>query len=122
MTLGSLLLVGAGGFVGAILRLEITQRLQRLHTIPIPLSTLTVNLIGSFVLGFITGASVNHIIFLLVGTGMLGSFTTFSTFKFENIQLLHKEKKKAFFIYLILSYGGGLLFAYVGLLLGKMFL
>jgi fluoride exporter len=122
MTLGTLLLVGAGGFAGAILRLEISQRLQRLHTFPFPLSTLTVNLIGSFILGFITSASVSHIMMLLVGTGMLGSFTTFSTFKFESIQLLRKERKKAFFVYLILSYGGGLLLAYVGLLLGEMLL
>ncbi|MDQ0177622.1 fluoride efflux transporter FluC [Bacillus chungangensis] len=122
MTIGTLLLVGAGGFAGAILRLEISQRLKSIHTFSIPFATLTVNLIGSFILGFITGASVSHFILLLVGTGMLGSFTTFSTFKFESIQLLRKEKKKALFFYLILSYGGGLLFAYSGLLLGKMLL
>lgn len=122
MTLGTLLLVGTGGFVGAVLRLAISQRLQRLYTFLIPLSTLTVNLIGSFILGFITGAVLSHMMMLLVATGTLGSFTTFSTFKFESIQLLRKKKKKAFFVYLIFSYGGGLLFAYVGLILGKMLL
>ena len=77
------LAVGTGGFLGAIARYYTSQKLNKAEVDHLPLGTLAVNLIGSFLLGFILSIGLKDIYILLIGTGFLGAFTTFST--------LHKE-------------------------------
>ena len=74
-----ILAVGTGGFLGAIARYYISQKLNKTVEDRLPLGTLAVNLFGSFLLGFILSIGLEEIYILLIGTGFLGAFTTFST-------------------------------------------
>jgi len=121
MTLFHLTHVGLGGFFGAITRFSITQIMKKLN-LQFPLATLTVNLLGSFILGFIIGSNLNETLTLLIGTGFLGAFTTFSTFKLDSIQLMKNKKKGLFSIYTIISYVGGISLALIGILTGQFLL
>jgi fluoride exporter len=121
MTLFHILIVGIGGFFGAIARFSISQILNKKQSTRIPIGTLTVNLTGAFLLGIITGVKADTLITLLLGTGFLGAFTTFSTLKLEMIQLYLKEYKKEFLFYTVTTYGGGLILAYLGYYIGGIF-
>lgn len=60
-------------------------------------------------------------IILFFGTGFMGAFTTFSTLKLEMIQLYLKKYKKEFLFYTGITYGGGLILAYLGYVIGGLF-
>lgn len=119
MTLLHLVLVGIGGFFGAIARFSLSKYMNNRYTFQIPAATLFINLLGSFLLGFMIGASVNKDAYLLLGTGFMGAFTTFSTFKLEGVQLYLAKNKRGFLLYNVLSYGLGILLAFLGLEIGR---
>ena len=77
-------LVGTGGAIGALCRYYLTQHVQMDE---FPLGVLTVNVLGSFVLGLVTFAGLNNDLVLFVGVGACGSFTTFSSFSFATVRL-----------------------------------
>jgi len=77
-------LVGIGGALGALARYYVGQAVDRKS---FPLGTLTVNVVGSFVLGLVTFLAPRESVALLVGTGACGSFTTFSSFSFDTVRL-----------------------------------
>jgi len=77
-------LVGTGGAIGALARHYVATLVDVER---FPLGTLTVNVIGSFLLGLLTFAGVGSDVMLLVGTGACGSFTTFSSFSFDTVRL-----------------------------------
>lgn len=91
-----LLLVGCGGFLGAIARYKLSELI--LHTSAqgcIPLGTLTVNVLGCLLVGLLAGAAERYAIFtvearLFLFTGLLGGFTTFSAFGLEAMQLIRR--------------------------------
>ena len=115
----SSVLVVVGGFLGAICRFAISQWFTR-RVSSFPIGTLMVNLLGSFLLGWITGNNLNESWKLLFGTGFMGAFTTFSTLKWESVQMANNEEKRKCFLYIALSYSLGILFAYIGYLLGSL--
>jgi CrcB protein len=86
------LLVFLGGMIGAPLRYLTDKAVQARHDSVFPLGTLTVNVVGSFILGALAGAAAAHglpsSVMLLLGTGLCGGLTTFSTFSFETVRLL----------------------------------
>jgi len=88
-----ILIVGAGGFLGTVTRYLLCGAVQRLHGGTLPLGTLTVNVLGCFIIG-VAMAIVEDGTFLgpngrlLLMIGLLGSFTTFSTFGYETVELL----------------------------------
>jgi len=90
----SILIIGLGGFIGAVLRYGLSGYVQALSgSIYFPYGTLAVNLLGCFVIGFLSQLVESHGLlgpktrsFLLIG--LLGSFTTFSTFGNESLNLL----------------------------------
>lgn len=77
-------LVGTGGAVGALLRYVVGRAVD---SETFPASTFTVNVLGTFLLGLVTFAGAGERTLLLVGTGVCGSFTTFSSFSFYTVQL-----------------------------------
>ncbi len=86
-----LLAVGTGGFVGAILRFLISGWVQKLSPTLFPVGTLSVNVLGSFIIGFLAlyfeSVVAPHQKALVI-TGMLGALTTFSTFSLETVTML----------------------------------
>ncbi len=119
MTLSHLLLVGVGGFLGAITRFAISQFITNKFSFRIPVATLVINVLGSFLLGLVIGFGVNQSVLLFLGTGCLGAFTTFSTFKLEGIQLHLNNRNKEFLMYIVVSYGAGILLAFLGIMIGQ---
>ena len=75
------------GGAGAVLRFTLDSIVQGQTTAEFPAGTLAVNLVGSFGLGLLVGAGGGGDLLLLGGTGLLGSFTTFSTWVFETQRL-----------------------------------
>jgi CrcB protein len=82
------ILVGAGGFLGAISRFALSGLVNRVAGTRFPLGTLTVNVTGSFVLAFLMSFLMERALAgpqarLFWAVGFLGAFTTFSTFAYE---------------------------------------
>ena len=115
----NILLIGLGGFIGSIARYFVSRLNLTFDVLSIPLGTLLVNILGSFILGFLTGIasksvllSVEWRMFLMVG--LCGGFTTFSTFSGENLMLLHSGQILSLFLYTGLSITLGFTAVYMG--------
>jgi fluoride exporter len=110
-----ILLIGAGGFVGSILRYLVSGYAQQLSkSATFPYGTLAVNIIGCFLIGFLSHLADTRGVFTpethaLVFVGLLGGFTTFSTFSNESMNLFRNGE--TFFalgnagIHLVLGFG-----------------
>src|SRR3954470_3183642 len=91
--MGRLLLISAGGAVGTAARYLLLGRLLRVLGPAFPYGTLAVNVIGSFLLGAIMHVGLHTTLVspttrLVLGTGVMGGFTTYSTFNYETLQYL----------------------------------
>lgn len=120
-----ILAIGAGSFIGGVLRYLISVLIQHKSTTGFPLGTLAVNLIGCFFIGIAFGFADHGRIstawkFFLV-TGMLGGFTTFSAFSNETFQLMRDEHIWMAFSYVALSVLAGLLATYIGFSIVRFF-
>jgi CrcB protein len=105
-------LVGTGGAIGSLLRYELS-RMQAPRGVP-P-GTLFVNLTGSFAITFFIGLNVTGGMFDLICTGILGGYTTFSTFGFETFRLIESRDYKTAGANILYNVIGSLLAAYAGL-------
>ncbi|MFY9488287.1 MAG: fluoride efflux transporter CrcB [Solirubrobacterales bacterium] len=76
------------GGLGAVARFAIHARVVRSHPLEFPLATFIVNITGSLTLGLLIGSGAGHDLRLLAGTGLLGAFTTFSTWMFETERMI----------------------------------
>ncbi len=86
-----LLAIGMGGFFGAISRYLIALGMQKLTGLLFPIGTLTVNVLGSFLIGFLYlyfEQSIAPLQKAMLVTGFLGALTTFSTFSLETMLML----------------------------------
>ena len=122
--LQSMLIVGAGSFVGGALRFFISHFMKPLYSGGFPWSTLSVNLVGCLLFGIIYGlfyrfSSPANSWCLLLTTGLCGGFTTFSTFAFEGLQMWHNGNPFEFIVYATTSVLAGLLLMYVGMWIVK---
>jgi len=106
------ILVGLGGFLGAILRYLVSGMAARIAELPT--GTLIVNVIGSTVLSILTFSSVPDSTMYLVNIGLLGSFTTFSTFAYETFKLLEEGED----MYFILNISLNVLLCLMGVVAG----
>jgi len=91
MNLTLLLIIGMGGFLGAISRFVIAHYVQNASNSLFPIGTLTVNVLGSFIIGFaamLFAQVVEPEYKAFIITGFLGALTTFSTFSLENVTML----------------------------------
>ncbi|WP_251546581.1 fluoride efflux transporter FluC [Limosilactobacillus caecicola] len=112
-----MIIAGCGAAIGALLR-YLTTSLWKLFRIDWPFATLIINLSGSFILSLLI-----HQLqpvdprMTFWGVGVLGGFTTFSTFNTELISLIDERKWFTLITYFCLSYGGGISLAFFGFLL-----
>lgn len=112
----SMLVVGLGSFVGGALRYALSVWMKPLCAHGFPWATLAVNLLGCAVFGVVMGlfsrySSPPHTVCLLLTTGVCGGFTTFSTFAYEGMQLLHQGNIMLCAVYVLLSVVIGLALA-----------
>ena len=119
----NLILVAAGGALGSVLRYLLTNICKTFFVSSI-YGTISVNIIGSFLIGYLITSdfgynlSENFIKFFLI-IGLLGSFTTFSAFSFEVLELINSKKYVSSFTYIFISIFMCVIFAYLGTLLNK---
>lgn len=115
----NILLIGFGGFFGSIARYFVSKLNVYIDFLSIPLGTLSVNILGSFIIGFLTGISEKSAILpvelrLLLMVGFCGGFTTFSSFTNENLTLVHNGQLLSMFLYTALSVFLGFAAVYLG--------
>lgn len=112
--------VASGGAVGALLRYVISGLVYRFTSGVFPLGTLVINLAGSLIIGFlwgifeVTAVSQNTRLFLFMG--ILGSFTTFSTFSLESFNLFRDGEYSLMLWNISLSVILGIVFVFTGYL------
>ena len=122
----NLIYVASGGAVGAVLR-YLTSNFYRFYFPNFPIGTLFINFIGSFLIGILAsnlesrGTSYIFIKYFLI-IGILGSFTTFSTFSLETIQLFNDKKLFLSLVYIFLSISLCILGAFFGFNINKIWL
>ncbi len=80
------------GGVGSVARFMVDRAVARRAARSFPVGTLTVNITGAALLGFVTGLSLSHHAVLLAGTALLGAYTTFSTWMFETQRLTEERQ------------------------------
>ena len=83
--------VAVAGACGAVLRYLVDHAVQAMSGSDFPFGTMVINLTGSLVLGFLTGSALHHGVsstwLTVAGTGLIGAYTTFSTFTFDSVRL-----------------------------------
>lgn len=118
------LFVGIGGMIGSVIRYLLSTAAAGLMDETFPFGTLFVNLTGAFLLGWITNKFVSlkklpPLLLTALTTGVIGSYTTFSTFCLETIKLMEQGQYLFSFLYILISLLGGLLFVRIGLKMGE---
>lgn len=109
--------VGCGSAIGALIRYLITFYWQK-QKINWPLATLFINVTGSFILAALTTHTGGQSpAMLLLGVGMMGGYTTFSTFNTELVAMIDEKRWGALFAYLGLSYVLGIAAGVLGIML-----
>jgi fluoride exporter len=110
--------VGALGAVGAVGRFVLGEAVSARRPSDFPFGTLAVNLSGGFALGLLVGLGVGGDARLVLGTGLLGAYTTFSTWMFEAERLAEDGEWRLMWWYLAGSMVAGLAAAGLGWLVG----
>lgn len=116
--------IGVAGAVGTLARFIVGAWLSgRSDRSVLPWGTFAVNMVGSFLLGLLTGSvlargAVSPTMKLVLGTGFMGAFTTFSTWQHEMFRTYTKGDRRAAWINLLVSTGVGLMVAWAGVVAG----
>lgn len=113
-----------GGGIGAVSRFIVATLITRLHSATFPMGTFVINITGSFVIGLLMTLFLNrpaiHMNWrLFLVTGILGGYTTFSSFEWEALAALRSGAEGVSFLYLGASVVLGLAGAWLGLLLAN---
>lgn len=121
----AVLLVGAGGAIGAMARYGVSVLIGRFWFSSFPLATLVVNVLGSTAMGLLIGILVRTLpasgpdIRLFVAVGVLGGFTTFSSFSLDTISMIERGELAQAALYIGLSVVVCLAGLYCGLLMTR---
>jgi CrcB protein len=121
----AVLLVGAGGAIGAMARYGVSVAIGRYLPMGFPLATLAVNVLGSVLMGVLIGVLARTLppmapeIRLFAAVGILGGFTTFSSFSLDTITLIERGALAQAVLYVGLSVVVCLAGLYLGLLISR---
>jgi len=120
-----IIIVGSGGFIGAVLRYTISGWTHRLLGSGFPYGTLIVNLLGSFILGFFLfysegRSTISPLWRNFIAIGMMGALTTFSTFSYETYMLLQENLYMQVFLNIFLNVTLTLIAVWAGLAMAKL--
>lgn len=116
-----ILIVGVGSFAGGVLRYILSVGLSKLGRLwAFPIGIMVINILGCFLIGVLYGyfkskATTDPVLPLLLMTGVLGGFTTFSTFSFETVQLFQQNEWLKAAFYVVGSVGLGVAACYLGI-------
>ncbi len=121
----NLLLIGLGGFAGSIARYFVSKLNNHIELFSLPVGTLLINIIGSFLIGFLVGISEKSPVLtvelrMLLMVGLCGGFTTFSSFTGENLMLMRNGQFLTLFLYTGLSILLGFSAVYFGYISTKL--
>jgi CrcB protein len=119
------LLVAVGGAFGSVARYWVGGWAPRLLGQAFPYGTLVVNLLGSFLISLVMGVALNTSVVspnarIFLTTGILGGFTTYSSFNYETLALLEQRLWLTGGLNLAVTVGGCLLFGLLGLALARL--
>lgn len=121
---GLLVLVAAAGGLGAVARFVLDGTIRARVGARLPWGTITINLTGSFLLGLVTGLAAAHLVSpqaqLVLGTGFLGGYTTFSTASMETVALVREGRIGAALGVALGTLAGGTAAAALGLAAGAL--
>jgi CrcB protein len=110
-----------GGAIGAVARYLVGEFLQTVtKKVKMPLSIVSINILGAILLGFCITIVNNDQILLFFATGFCGGFTTFSSFSVEAVQLIQKKQYLFFLLYILLTISGGIFGIFIGKLLATL--
>jgi fluoride exporter len=113
-----------GGMAGSLLRYLISVMVEHFWGGDFPIGTLIINLTGAFLLGWVTSHLViprklDPTLLTALTTGVIGSYTTFSTFCYETVHLFERKEYLWGFLYLLVSFYGGLFLVKAGMELSE---
>ena len=114
------ILIGIGGALGALSRSYLSEIIEKLNFLPLPIGVIFVNFIGCFFLGLIINSidpKYYDIYQPLIIIGFLGAFTTFSAFSRESLDLLNQGQVALAVLYVVFTVLVCLLGTWVGVLL-----
>ena len=119
-----ILLIGFGGFIGSVARFYVSKLNLAVDFLSIPIGTLTVNILGSFLLGILTGIAEKSILMnlelrLFLMIGLCGGFTTFSSFSYETVVLLRGARYAAAVCNVTVQLAGGLCAVILGMVAAR---
>jgi CrcB protein len=117
-------MVAAGGAIGAVARYLIGKAMGSQADSSVPWHTLFVNVTGAFILGLLIAVAARHGWPAwwrpFVAVGILGGYTTFSTFSIESVELILRGHSATGLVYAFGSLAVGLIAAWLGLLAGRL--
>jgi CrcB protein len=118
MTLAVLAGIGLIGGLGAVARFIVDGAVASRVATEFPLGTLVVNIGGAFALGVVAGAALHGDAYRLAGTGLLGAYTTFSTWMFETQRLAEDGEARLGALNVVVSLVLGIAAVWLGRQLG----
>jgi fluoride exporter len=110
-----LVFVGIGGTVGSIVRYKLGKIITERSSTTFPTGTFIINISGAILLGLLSSLDAGKNVYLLLGDGFLGAYTTFSTFMYEGFNLFAENEKLNAFTYIL----GSLIIGIIGYFAGS---
>ncbi len=109
-----MMMIGAGASLGAAMRWLLTIAWKKWGQLDWPIATLFINLSGSFLMGWLSILVLSGNMRVFLTTGLLGGYTTFSTFNTELLVMLDEGKTAQCWEYIMISTLGGIIMAWLG--------